>query len=255
MLLRRYLRHFRRHDWFAVGVDFLIVVVGVFLGIQAQQWNETRADRARERQLVAGMIEDIEIDRGEFANGIAVDLRRVAAANEALAMAGLAPIDWTGLSLPSDDGSRYTFENSMLPDLSPAERAGLWTSIALGYFPTPSTSTYDAMVGAGDMDLIRDADLLREIQLYRNRTETVEIQNDKLLDIRARVLDIGMAEGLALYGTDTPEAVAAIVRDNRPVEAALRTQAAITLYHYSDVVVADRQAAQLQTRLEAYLSP
>jgi hypothetical protein len=34
MLLRRVIEHVREQNWLAVFIDFLIVVVGVFIGIQ-----------------------------------------------------------------------------------------------------------------------------------------------------------------------------------------------------------------------------
>lgn len=34
MIPRRLYDHIRRHDWFAVAIDFLIVVIGVFVGVQ-----------------------------------------------------------------------------------------------------------------------------------------------------------------------------------------------------------------------------
>ena len=34
MLLRRITKHITEQNWFAVFIDFLIVVVGVFIGIQ-----------------------------------------------------------------------------------------------------------------------------------------------------------------------------------------------------------------------------
>ncbi|NNC97577.1 MAG: hypothetical protein HKN88_05840 [Gammaproteobacteria bacterium] len=39
MLLRRITQHVRDQNWFAVFLDFLIVVVGVFIGIQVSNWN------------------------------------------------------------------------------------------------------------------------------------------------------------------------------------------------------------------------
>lgn len=35
MILRRITANFRRQDWTAVAVELLIVVVGVFIGLQA----------------------------------------------------------------------------------------------------------------------------------------------------------------------------------------------------------------------------
>jgi len=42
MLLRSISKHVKDQNWFAVGVDFFIVVVGLFIGIQMANWNETR---------------------------------------------------------------------------------------------------------------------------------------------------------------------------------------------------------------------
>jgi hypothetical protein len=38
MILRRITANFRRQDWTAVVVELLIVVLGVFIGLQAQEW-------------------------------------------------------------------------------------------------------------------------------------------------------------------------------------------------------------------------
>ncbi len=45
MILRRVLQHVREQNWFAVALDFLIVVVGVFLGFQVTAWTNGQADR------------------------------------------------------------------------------------------------------------------------------------------------------------------------------------------------------------------
>ena len=38
MILRRITEAFRKQDWFTVAVETLIVVLGVFLGIQLGNW-------------------------------------------------------------------------------------------------------------------------------------------------------------------------------------------------------------------------
>ncbi len=44
MILRRIVEHVRTQNWTAIGIDFVIVVLGVFMGIQLGNWNEARAD-------------------------------------------------------------------------------------------------------------------------------------------------------------------------------------------------------------------
>jgi len=56
MLLRSITAHIKQQNWFAVWVDFLIVVVGVFVGLQAQEWSSARADRSAERAAIGRLI-------------------------------------------------------------------------------------------------------------------------------------------------------------------------------------------------------
>jgi len=52
MIFRRIKAHIEKENWFAVGIDFCIVVIGVFIGIQVANWNETRADVNRGQALM-----------------------------------------------------------------------------------------------------------------------------------------------------------------------------------------------------------
>ena len=46
MLLRRVMSHIREQNWFAVGIDLVIVVVGVFIGIQVANWNDVQNNKS-----------------------------------------------------------------------------------------------------------------------------------------------------------------------------------------------------------------
>jgi len=60
MLLRRITRDVKNQNWTAVGIDFLIVVVGVFIGIQVANWNDERQDRADEVYYLKRILNDID---------------------------------------------------------------------------------------------------------------------------------------------------------------------------------------------------
>ena len=45
MILRRVIEHVKTQNWTAVALDFVIVVVGVFIGIQVANWNDARGER------------------------------------------------------------------------------------------------------------------------------------------------------------------------------------------------------------------
>ncbi|MBK6454285.1 MAG: hypothetical protein KA760_06340 [Steroidobacteraceae bacterium] len=47
MNLRRIVEHVRKLDWTAFGIELLIVIVGVFIGIQVSNWNVEREARQR----------------------------------------------------------------------------------------------------------------------------------------------------------------------------------------------------------------
>ena len=61
MLLRRVIEHVSAQNWTAVGIDFVIVVVGVFIGIQVANWNDARAFNDRERELLIELKREIEL--------------------------------------------------------------------------------------------------------------------------------------------------------------------------------------------------
>ena len=52
MLFRTISEHVKNQNWVAVAIDFLIVVIGVFIGIQVANWNEGRASREAYLQAI-----------------------------------------------------------------------------------------------------------------------------------------------------------------------------------------------------------
>ncbi len=59
MLLRRITEHVKAQNWTAVGIDFVIVVVGVFIGIQVANWNDDRAVRQDQRAMLEQLYADL----------------------------------------------------------------------------------------------------------------------------------------------------------------------------------------------------
>ncbi|MEZ5918199.1 MAG: hypothetical protein R3C40_11665 [Parvularculaceae bacterium] len=56
MILRRITMALKRQDWITVSIETLIVVLGVFLGLQANNWNEARVERGIVMRWLRGMI-------------------------------------------------------------------------------------------------------------------------------------------------------------------------------------------------------
>ena len=68
MLLRRITKHVTDQNWFAVFIDFLIVVVGVYIGVQVSNWNADRQDRADYNEIYEQVILEMKqnIQRQDF---------------------------------------------------------------------------------------------------------------------------------------------------------------------------------------------
>ena len=72
MILRRIKAHVEKENWFAVFVDFLIVVVGVFIGLQVANWNEARTEKGQASDLIERLISESIETRAELARYIEV---------------------------------------------------------------------------------------------------------------------------------------------------------------------------------------
>ncbi|AOE48774.1 DUF6090 family protein [Kangiella sediminilitoris] len=66
MILRRFMEHVKDQNWLAVGLDFLVVVSGIFLGMQVSEWNDSRKDRELERIYLERLAEDLQEDLRVF---------------------------------------------------------------------------------------------------------------------------------------------------------------------------------------------
>ena len=67
MVIRRVREHVAAHNWFAVTVDVLIVVLGVFIGTQVSNWNSERLEDRRADQLRTRLINELDFNARQYA--------------------------------------------------------------------------------------------------------------------------------------------------------------------------------------------
>lgn len=67
MFLKRLRNEASRQNWFGVAVDLVILVLGVFLGIQVSNWNQDRLDRAQGREYRDQIYLDLESNQRDLA--------------------------------------------------------------------------------------------------------------------------------------------------------------------------------------------
>src|SRR6266576_3927290 len=68
MIFRRIREHVAHHNWFAVAIDLAIVVIGVFLGTQASNWNQSRLERQQAHEYRAMLRDDLDTNLTDLAN-------------------------------------------------------------------------------------------------------------------------------------------------------------------------------------------
>jgi len=57
-IFRRAGQHLREQNWFALAAELVVVVVGVFLGLQAANWNEERQERDDEEAILVRLQDE-----------------------------------------------------------------------------------------------------------------------------------------------------------------------------------------------------
>jgi hypothetical protein len=144
MLLRRVIEHFRKQQWTAIGIDFVIVVLGVFIGIQVANWNEARVERQRAHAYLERIHTDLETDLRNYRDRMAF---------------------WGVVSNYGRAGLAYAETGS-------AAGASQWR-LLLSYFQASQvaeyytvSATYDELKSAGDLHLISNVSLRNALALY-----------------------------------------------------------------------------------------
>ncbi len=159
MILRRLAEGVRQQDWFTVVVEVLIVVVGIFLGLQVDDWNEGRQDRLLEQEYLERIISDLSIDIETFERSI-----ENATAREATIQVLLDAI--RNPEAPIPDSGRF---------VTSIRTAGFL------YLPPITDGTYNELVASGNLNLLRDVTIKRAIADYYKA-----YQNDRQWDVLLR---------------------------------------------------------------------
>lgn len=164
MILRRLSEAFRKQDWFTVLIETLIVVFGVFIGLQVNNWNYARAERAQETELLRALHQEIETSM-RLTEQKADAIRQVVAASK-------RSLDF--LEAGESCG------NECWPILVDFFHASQWQSIAV------DRSTYDEMRRQG---FPRSRDIVNAVEGYLAQNATLSITN-VLPDYRTRVREL-----------------------------------------------------------------
>jgi len=145
MLLRKIASAFRRQDWATVIVEFVIVVAGIFVGLQVDSWSSERADRERERIILGQLHSDFTANAASV--GQSADRH-----------AQLA------------EGLKFALDTLTRGEL-PAADAGRFRNAFVSMYQMPGLSAtmggYETLIASGDLALITDHELKASLARLR----------------------------------------------------------------------------------------
>jgi hypothetical protein len=97
MILRRVVDHLKLQHWTAIGIELVIVILGVFVGMQVSNWNDERHLAQKRVTAIARMHAESERNVAYLANRMDVLTRDADLRSEALRR--LSAGDWQGADL------------------------------------------------------------------------------------------------------------------------------------------------------------
>ena len=128
------MEHLRTQNWVAVVLDFFIVVVGVFVGIQVDNWNQARISQGKELEYLSLLDRDLE-------RGVSVLEQLSANIGQHVSAAQLI--------------SRSSGRTDI--DVVDIEKA--FSKLYMTYAYVPQQSTYIGLRNGAHLDILRDTEL------------------------------------------------------------------------------------------------
>jgi len=137
MILRRFTKHLTDQNWFAVGLDVLVVITGIFLGLQVTNWNEERKNIFEEQSY----LQRIQVDLDDSLQQQSLEMKRASDDLDAL---------------------QYLIQQLEADTYKEANKAlmleGLDSTSSI-FFPITNFTTIREMQSSGKLILIRDLEL------------------------------------------------------------------------------------------------
>jgi hypothetical protein len=144
MILRSVTAHVKTQNWLAVTLDLLIVIVGVFIGIEVANWNEARQEHNEERRYYSQLLVDLNHDLDSLSGAA----RRARFHDEAAELV-LAKL-----------------RGKPTPGVPPVRLAKAIHYAGFIYLPKPARGTYDELISTGNLGLLRNQQIKSHIADY-----------------------------------------------------------------------------------------
>jgi len=138
MIFRRLAHAIREQNWFTIGLEIAIVVFGILIGLQVDDWNQQRLERAGDQRALALFIDELQLMQEEAR----VDLKYVTAS-----LRELSEGTETALNCDANEHERARLTaaightlNWRVPDVRPSGLAEIGNSGTLTRLGNPELS-------------------------------------------------------------------------------------------------------------------
>lgn len=153
MRSRRIAQHLKSQNWTAIVIDFCIVVLGVFLALQVQVWNQQRIERDAEWDYLERLSTDFAAIGERLARCLQVYARAVEAIEH---VGGIIAAHVEAEPRPAPD--RESFAASLI-------------RLSAEDIPAGRSTTFVEMVSSGDLGILRDETLRNALVAYDERAQ------------------------------------------------------------------------------------
>jgi hypothetical protein len=156
MLIRRLRQEAARQNWLGVALDLMILILGVFLGMQVNNWNAARLDENKGRVYRERLAADFEANLKDLDNR-----RLYYTVTRDHAQAALDALDRP----VSDNPAKFLVDAYQASQIAPRK---------LRRF------TYDEVISTGHVEILGDAKLRSRLANYYTDAATMEVTFDNI---------------------------------------------------------------------------
>ena len=131
MILRRVIEHVRKQEWTAILIDLVIVVVGVFIGIQVSNWNTERETKQKAADFTQRLRTDLREEAWAYEYLIEYNKDVLANAGRALgALTDNRPLSDEQFVISAYRASQYEFQDRRRATFDELTSTGMISLIA-----------------------------------------------------------------------------------------------------------------------------
>lgn len=184
MILRRLSDALKQQDWFIVGLEMVVVVLGIIIGLQFSNWNEERLELVKGESYLNRIADELEQDIRFFDNVLRSNERSIENAQFLL----------------------ETVENEDLVREDPTRFITSLSSAGVSFVININNNTFEEIKFSGKLEIIADEELRDEIADYYDFIEISQtfshLRIDAEMEYQKRYVGILAPDQFRQFGRD-----------------------------------------------------